>query len=240
MLHSFCKGSSFRRWILHPDCPPLLKFCRQLIDKAYSLTTQSEEEKPASRSLEISQETVEIASNGHQPNKQLKTPTPRALSSFLGRTDIQCYSQISTRTGGYFATPGAGSAGKGNSFVCYYPGGDTQLEWVACQIRHIFKEDGMIRLAVQQSLPFPFHRGKTDPFRAFWDQGFQAKSVSSMYSDDMEIIEYDWVVAHTARWKLHPSGLTVCLNLQVRISDSQSIQYNTLSSFIRHEIKNCP
>ncbi|KAJ4496505.1 hypothetical protein C8R41DRAFT_702888, partial [Lentinula lateritia] len=33
LLHSFCKGSAFRRWLLQPDCPPLLKVLRQLLDK---------------------------------------------------------------------------------------------------------------------------------------------------------------------------------------------------------------
>ncbi|KAJ4473379.1 hypothetical protein C8J55DRAFT_433894, partial [Lentinula edodes] len=33
LLHSFCKGSAFRRWLLRPNCPPLLKVLRQLLVK---------------------------------------------------------------------------------------------------------------------------------------------------------------------------------------------------------------
>ncbi|KAJ4467609.1 hypothetical protein C8R41DRAFT_707759, partial [Lentinula lateritia] len=33
LLHSFCKGSAFRRWLLRPNCPPLLRVLRQLLDK---------------------------------------------------------------------------------------------------------------------------------------------------------------------------------------------------------------
>ncbi|KAJ3907013.1 hypothetical protein F5879DRAFT_768125, partial [Lentinula edodes] len=37
LLHSFCKGSAFRRWLLRPNCPPLLKVLRRLLDKAFGL-----------------------------------------------------------------------------------------------------------------------------------------------------------------------------------------------------------
>ncbi|KAJ3754957.1 hypothetical protein EV360DRAFT_9263, partial [Lentinula raphanica] len=37
LLHSFCKGASFRRLTLNEDCPPLLKHCFLLIEKAYGL-----------------------------------------------------------------------------------------------------------------------------------------------------------------------------------------------------------
>ncbi|KIK52607.1 hypothetical protein GYMLUDRAFT_104492, partial [Collybiopsis luxurians FD-317 M1] len=35
LLHSYAKGVGFCRWLLHSDCPPLLKQCHNLLNKAY-------------------------------------------------------------------------------------------------------------------------------------------------------------------------------------------------------------
>ncbi|THH26572.1 hypothetical protein EUX98_g7614, partial [Antrodiella citrinella] len=41
LLHSFNKAALFRRWLLRPDCPPLLKICRDLLDKAYDFSHET-------------------------------------------------------------------------------------------------------------------------------------------------------------------------------------------------------
>ncbi|KIK51873.1 hypothetical protein GYMLUDRAFT_180893, partial [Collybiopsis luxurians FD-317 M1] len=35
LLHQYVKGVGFRRWLLRPNAPPLLKTCQELLDKAY-------------------------------------------------------------------------------------------------------------------------------------------------------------------------------------------------------------
>ncbi|KAJ3903223.1 hypothetical protein F5879DRAFT_787617, partial [Lentinula edodes] len=125
-------------------------------------------------------------------------------------TRIQCYNRCLTPFGDYYAIPEA--SGIGNSYVCFFPGGNRDVEWVSGQIRHIFCEDGRIRFSIQRSLPKLLAEGQQDPFKAFWDQGFQAKTVSSTFTTHFEFVEYDWVFAHTARWDLSP-GTTVCLCL---------------------------
>ena len=36
MLHSFIKAGKLRRWLSRADCPPVIKECKRLFDKAYS------------------------------------------------------------------------------------------------------------------------------------------------------------------------------------------------------------
>ncbi|KAJ3878815.1 hypothetical protein F5051DRAFT_310857, partial [Lentinula edodes] len=162
----------FRRWLLRPNCPPLLKVLRQLLDKAFGLNKDNR----THAHWEECEEDIRIHA-GH---------------------------------GKYYGIPSA--PGKGNSFVCFYPGGNRQFEWVAGQIKFIFKQDGEIRFAVRRSLSIAFDMTAPDPFRKFWDQGFQAKTVSSNFSSELEFVKTDWLSGHIARWELNSSQV-VCLNL---------------------------
>ncbi|KAJ3758368.1 hypothetical protein EV360DRAFT_29794, partial [Lentinula raphanica] len=118
-----------------------------------------------------------------------------------------------TPHGNYYGI--AKATGAGNSYICFHPNGDEQTEWVAGQIQHIFKEDGEIRFAVRRSGPHVIIGNKPDPFKLFWGRGFEAKMVASTFSGDLEVVNYHWVVAHTARWELETFGIAVCLNLEV-------------------------
>ncbi|KAJ3897622.1 hypothetical protein F5879DRAFT_760144, partial [Lentinula edodes] len=162
----------FRRILRHSDCPPLLKYCGQLINKVYGLSK---------------------------------------LEGETGESDnIETGQLCLTPFGNYYAIPEA--TGKANSYVCFFPDGDRQAEWAAGQIRHIFCENGKTRFAIRRSHPIASPSNKQDPFKLFWNQGFQAKMFSSLFSNELELVEYDWVLAHTARWELCP-GKTVCLCL---------------------------
>ncbi|KAJ3833098.1 hypothetical protein F5878DRAFT_520128, partial [Lentinula raphanica] len=118
-----------------------------------------------------------------------------------------------TPHGNYYSIPKA--TGAGNSFICFYPNGDEQTEWVAGQIQYIFKQDNKVRFTLRCSVPHVIIGDKPDPFKLFWDRGFEAKMVTSAFSGDLEVVDYDWVVAHTARWELESFGIAVCLNLAV-------------------------
>ncbi|KAJ3906583.1 hypothetical protein F5879DRAFT_1068746, partial [Lentinula edodes] len=202
LLHSFCKGSAFRRWLLRPNCPPLLKVLRQLLDKAFGLNKDN-------RTRAHWEECEEDMSEDSEP-LQFRVAIPSELISLLSTRRLECYSRIHAGHGKYYGIPSA--PGKGNSFVCFYPGGNRQFEWVAGQIKFIFKQDGEIRFAVRRSLSIAFDMTAPDPFRKFWDQGFQAKTVSSNFSSELEFVKTDWLSGHIARWELNSSQV-VCLNL---------------------------
>ncbi|KAJ3803931.1 hypothetical protein F5876DRAFT_53988, partial [Lentinula aff. lateritia] len=202
LLHSFCKGSAFRRWLLHPDCPPLLKVLRQLLDKAFGLNKDNRTHAHWEESEVDILEDSELS--------QFRIETPLELVSLLGTRKLECFSRIHAGHGKYYGIPSA--PGKGNSFICFYPGGNKCTEWVAGQIKFIFRQDGKIRFAVRRSLPIMFNQTAPDAFRSFWDRGFQAKTVSSTFSSQLDFIETDWLLGHVARWELSSSQV-VCLNL---------------------------
>ncbi|KAJ3916239.1 hypothetical protein F5877DRAFT_47021, partial [Lentinula edodes] len=202
LLHSFCKGSAFRRWLLRPNCPPLLKVLRQLLDKAFGLNKDN-------RTYAHWEECEEDMSEDSEPS-QFRVATPPELISLLSTRSLECYSRVHAGHGKYYGIPSA--PGKGNSFICFYPGGNKQFEWVAGQIKFIFKQDGELRFAVRRSLSIAFDQTAPDAFRRFWDQGFQAKTVSSSFSSELEIVKTDWLSGHIARWELNSSQV-ICLNL---------------------------
>ncbi|KAJ3910823.1 hypothetical protein F5877DRAFT_15426, partial [Lentinula edodes] len=83
---------------------------------------------------------------------------------------------------------------------------------VAGQIKFILKQDGRTRFVIRRSLPITFDQTTPNPFRRFWFQGFQAKTVSSAFSSDLEFIESEWLLGHIARWEISESQV-ICLNL---------------------------
>ena len=92
---------------------------------------------------------------------------------------------------GYFTIPSA--AGKGNSFICFRPGGAPSAEWVPAQIHKILKRGTSQQFFVRRCLPLDL--SYPDPFRMFWSQGFEAMMVSSSWGE-IELVERDWIVNH--------------------------------------------
>ncbi|KAJ3846524.1 hypothetical protein EV368DRAFT_88881 [Lentinula lateritia] len=152
LLHSFCTGSAFRRYLRQSDCPPLFRYLAQLINKAYGLVKLSVETGAEINTTETHLEDVEtiLNSDSHLANPLFRIPTPRGLYLALNAdsiTRIQCYNRCLTPFGDYYGILEA--SGKGNSYVCFFPGGNRDVDWVAGQIRHIFFEDGKIRFTIQ-------------------------------------------------------------------------------------------
>ncbi|KAF8825246.1 hypothetical protein HHX47_DHR7000450 [Lentinula edodes] len=196
LLHSFCKGSAFRRWLLRPNCPPLLKVLRRILDKAFGL---NKDNRMHAHGEECEVDNLEDS----EDHSQFRIATPSELISLVGSRKLECYSRIHAGYGKYYGIPSA--PGKGNSFICFYPGGNQQLEWVAGQIKFVLKQDGRTRFVIRRSLPIAFDQTTPDPFRKFWAQGFQAKTVSSAFSSDLEFIEREWLLGHIARWEISES-----------------------------------
>ncbi len=132
LLHSFHKGAFFRQWLLRPDCPPFLRFSRDLLDKAYGYTARST--LPSVNS--------EIDASDHRP--YMMSHPPQDLIRLVGHSDIQCFSRVVAGKG-FYTIPT--EAGIGNSYVCFKPDAHEEVEWVAGQIQHIFEQGGTLRMA---------------------------------------------------------------------------------------------
>ncbi|THU95284.1 hypothetical protein K435DRAFT_666729 [Dendrothele bispora CBS 962.96] len=219
ILHSFHKGASFRQWLLRPDCPPLLQFCRDLLDKAYNYNSRAavsiEHSQDASGEADADRYTMDMETlddNG-PGNDAIYEPLADIIPSEVFRlaastTGIECFTRVSAPYGFYAI---ASSVAVGNSFVCFRPVGDRTGDWIPGQIHHIFKKDGKFVMAIRRSKVLPREINE-DPFSSFWDYGFEAKMVSALFSEKLEVVEMSRIVAHTARLQINHKAAVV-LNL---------------------------
>ncbi|KAJ4489571.1 hypothetical protein C8J55DRAFT_421994 [Lentinula edodes] len=210
LLKVFYKGALFRRWLMRPDCPDILKLCKYLLDKAYGYNTveSDEDDSDVLDGTEVA-EMMEGKSNNNPPpgHKVIlgSVKLPLKLAKRVGNLQPRCYSQIPAAKG-FYSIP---SRVVGNSYVCYHQTKDVQKPWVAGQIQYIFEDEGEIKLAIRPSKPFTGHR---DPFAQFVDQGFDCRAVSSQFLDCYDIVTVDFIVGHTARWEIE-ADLVVVLSL---------------------------
>lgn len=228
LLHSFHCGAAIRQWLLRPDCPPLLKYCLKIIDKAYNYkkrglpTDDDNEEQPNPDDLSWEN----IAQGRHDDPLQFEAlkwaqsgPPPSELVSACGKPEIRCFSRVRAPRG-YYTIPGAEAIG--NTFVCFKDGNT----WSSGQIQYIFDfQDGNIHFAIRRSKPLQLSQAR-DPFMAFWAHGFQAKLVSSSFSNKLEIFSQKEVLGHVAWWKL-VKGRAVVLSLS-RVSHQILVQSDAL------------
>ncbi|KAJ3792156.1 hypothetical protein GGU11DRAFT_750433 [Lentinula aff. detonsa] len=181
---------------------------RDILDKAYGFQSSagSSNSSEDDHSVSVLLETGKSSRNSD--GKVLSTPPPIELTRILGGSrNIRCFTQVPAFRG-FFNTP-SGIA-QGNSYIAYKPHGDFNADWVAGRIQYIFELDGKKKFAVRRSKPsFPT---SGDPFARFRQFGFEAKSVSPLFVDELEVIDDKWAVGHTARWDLN-EGLTVAVNL---------------------------
>ncbi|KAJ3871590.1 hypothetical protein F5051DRAFT_340711, partial [Lentinula edodes] len=216
LLQSFYRGAAFRRWLTRPDCPELLKFCRDLLNKAYGYDKCDEtlQQTAVEDTPQVTAEFVQQANDSQHSGsdsgfKLLKSAQlPRKLAREVGTSHPKSYSQI-PGVKGFYGIPSLVAVG--NSYVCYHLNQDsrTRGEWVAGQIQHIFEHEEKIKLAIARSKPLV---GRSDPFIQFGAQGFDARTVSSHFYDNCDIVPVDLIMGHAARWELQP-GFIVILSL---------------------------
>ncbi|KAH7874281.1 uncharacterized protein C8R40DRAFT_1171817 [Lentinula edodes] len=200
--HSFCTGSFFRQWLMRSNAPPILRYCQKLLDKAYNY-----DRRPSTHSDDDDvSEHPDVASRSIR--KTTFTSAPE-LTKLLGKEPVEYFNRIPASKGDY-TIPAEGASG--NSYICFQPEDDYQpgRKWVAGQIQHIFRQqnNGPIQLAVLRSQSV----FRLDPFSDFWDNGFEAKLVSSKFGGTLEVIDIKQVAAHTARWAIS-DDLVVAVNL---------------------------
>ena len=82
------------------------------------------------------------------------------------------------------------------------------LVWVAGRIEYILEGPGAaVKLVVRRCKTC---EGRvSDPFIAFWSEGFQAKLVSTSFEDELQAIDAQELTGHTARWELTSDEVAV-------------------------------
>lgn len=228
MQEYFYKSSFFRQWLMRPDCPPLLQYCLKLLDKAYNFDKRDKVEGG-----DVEDEDDEDPSTWGASNPEytaIKTPSSPELIQELGFDDLENFARIPGAKG-HYAIPG--TKGVGNSYVCFQPRyGTPDGRWVAGQIQHIFRNcnGGPMQVAIRRSQPSTIG---SDPFASFWDDGFEAKLVSSKFSTRFDIINASDIIAHTARWTISEQSVVVLNLSRVRSKYDSSLDSN---AFYRSKI----
>jgi hypothetical protein len=226
LLNSFYKGAIFRQWLLQPNCPPLLGFCRDLLDKAYghnsraAVSIQSTSDISGEADAErftMDMEDIDFSRIDGLIADPLDDITPSDILRLTRSDDIECFVRVSAPYGFYAISS---AIGIGNSFVCFKPVGPVTSDWIAGQIHHIFKQNKKMLMAIRRSTPIYNNFGE-DPFSSFWKYGFEAKTVSTQFLEKLELVEMERIIAHTARWQVNAKQVVV-LNLS-RVSSEFSL-----------------
>jgi len=175
---------------MRSDCPPLLKACHDILNKAYDFSHAEKETSEGRKRKEI----------------------PHDLVNLLDRNDhrgVALLTRIEAPQGVYTVQ---GAPGLGNSFVCIRlpdePG------WRTGQIQYILERDeGEVQFAIRQSMNLDLPG--QDPFKGWWLGGFEAKLVSTSFLETT-LVDRSCIIGHASRWNLW-DGMCVAVNMsQVR------------------------
>jgi hypothetical protein len=176
-----------------PDCPPLLKACKNVYDHAYGQLDRDDD-----MDLEDGTDRSPITTPVDLRNA---TRLPSAVLSARHRYNGTIYSRASTHVG--------------NSLVYFYAEGITTSDPIPGSIKYIYQPtNGTVTYAVQRQIPVA--DGTLDPFRHYPD--IPAKLYSSQLSDSLDLVNPDWVIAQYARWVMHDEYAVVLSLFQVSIS----------------------
>jgi hypothetical protein len=199
LLQSFLKGAKLRRWLGRLDCPPAIKECKVLFDKAYApprdgYVSPGDHGCPSGGDPTIADEThillcaISISPDLQPIVKQSKVTLHARLAS-----NGVIYTRSSTHVR--------------NSPIYFYADGDKTSRPTPGCIKYIFELNGTTSFAVQRQLPM--RDGSMDPFRHY--PHFAASLYSAELSLKLEIVHVDWVMCHFARWPMSIKQVVVLL-----------------------------
>lgn len=189
MLNHFTRAGKLKRWLARPDCPPFLKECKEVFDKAFGSS------QPVSGTENIANSAFESVP---MDLKHL-FPDPKIALRARHRFDDTLFSRASTHVG--------------NSLVLYYPAGDHSKAAVPGSIQNIVvKPNKDVVYVVRRQLPLASN--SADPFRFY--PHFLAKSYSKSLSPKLELVRPEWVISHYARWTWNEDSAVVLTLSRVR------------------------
>ena len=199
LLESFLRAGKLKRWLAKPDCPAVIKECKQLFDKVYApkvpdsdhsnnLPVDVADEIPAMRSRTIPDDLRGLLVHANEVT----------MSARVRHKGI-VYSSSKTHLG--------------NSLVYFYPRGNRASSLIPGCIKYVYHERDMTYLAIQRQLPAS--NTVHDPFALY--PHFPAKVYAARLSEPLERVELDWIFSHYARWNFSSEYAVVLSLNRVRI-----------------------
>jgi hypothetical protein len=192
MLRSFIKAARLRRWLARSDCPPAIKECKVLFDKAYA---------PKHNEYSGIAQSDEVFMDGSGSNRQQSVSVPSDLQPLIDGSKVILHAWCHLHGLVYAHS----STHLGNSLIHFYPGGNKSSPPIPGSIKYIFATQNTVAFAVQRHLNM--QPGTIDPFAAYPD--FPAKLYASALADELEVVELDWVTCHFARWQISSEHVVV-------------------------------
>jgi hypothetical protein len=200
LLESFLRAGKLKRWLAKPDCPPVIKECKQLFDKIYA---------PKVPDSNLSNHSPADESAGNIPVTRTRA-IPDDLRRLLIHTqDVVIPARV--RHNGIVYS--SSQSHLGNSLVHFYPHGNRTPSPIPGSIKYVYRERNVTYLAVQRQLPVD--NTFRDPFALY--PHFPAKVYSAQLSESLERVELDWIFAHYARWNFSPQYAVILSLSRVRV-----------------------
>jgi hypothetical protein len=201
LLASFLRAGKLKRWLAKPDCPSVIKECKQLFDKIYT---------PKARNSERSDSDPVDESAAEEKPAVSAHPAPDDLRRLLANAKVAMSARVRHKGIVYSSS----KTHLGNSLVQFYPRGDRRRSPIPGSIKYVYHEGGVTYLAVQRQLPLD--HTIQDPFASY--PHFPAKMYLSHLSQSLERVELDWIYSHYARWNFSSQYAVVLSLNRVRVS----------------------
>jgi hypothetical protein len=192
LLQTWIRAGKLRRWLGRSDCPPVIKECKRLFDKAYG--SRSDADDGSGR--EILPEF-----------KRASQHVPEDLKSLVKSSQVMLQPRFESCDNVMYSTQ---SVHQGNSLIYFYPNGNRSSSPIPGSIKYIFIQEGhKPTFAVRRQLPRLPEDGIVDPFSKY--PYFPAKLYHSQLSDVLEEVKIDWVMCHYARWEMSSEHAVVLI-----------------------------
>ena len=194
MVHTFIKAGKLKWWLARPYCPPVIKECKILFNKAYALKVHD-----VVSGIDDDRDSVfmETSFTDDHPAPCIVPDEPHR---FTKKAKVVMHTRL--RHHGIIYT--ISSTHLGNSLILFYLYSNKSKSLIPGCIKFIF-EQGQLVFAVQRQLEAA--QGILDPFEPY--PHFLAKLYSSCLSEELEVVHVDWVLCHFARWQISSEHIVV-------------------------------
>ena len=194
MVHTFIKAGKLKRWLARPDCPPVIKECKILFDKAYAPKVHD-----VVSGIDDDRDGV-FMETSFTDDHPAPCIVPDELCHFTKKAKVVMRARL-RHHGVIYAIS---STHLGHSLILFYLHSDKSKSPIPGCIKFIF-EQGWLVFAVQHQLEAA--QGVLDPFEPY--PHFSAKLYSSCLSEELEVVHVDWVLCHFVRWQISSEHVVV-------------------------------
>lgn len=197
LIQSFIRNAKLRRWMGSPDSPHAIRRAEDVFKKlilAPRSVSSANGALEGSNADESEEDSLMDLGTDDESNTERETSVPPVLRRFLRSDNVHLLARVKLH-GVFFCRA---STHLGNSLILFHRHGNVSAEAIPASIEYIFTRNDKTCFAVRSQLPVEM--GTLDPFSFYED--FPCRLYSSRLSDELEIVEIEWVKCHFARFPM--------------------------------------